>query len=159
MSLDQKVSLFTTKLRNEFAIAYGATAEPAQWEGFTTKVPSDARIEHYTWMTPSPGLQQYAGHRRFGKIDAVKYSVENVEFDAAFQVLLRDIEDDQTGGYMLKPKELAERAKLFPGRWVIKHLAAGKTRTCFDGTAMFADSHTIGTGDNLLSKDLSLIHI
>jgi phage major head subunit gpT-like protein len=140
-------------MRTEFQLAYEATAEPAPWEGFTTKVPSKARIEHYTWMTPSPGLQQYKGHRRYGKLDATKYSVENVEFDAAFQVKLRDIEDDQTGGYQLKPKELAERAKLFPGRAVIKQLALGTASPCFDGTNFFADSHTIGVGDNNLTFD------
>jgi phage major head subunit gpT-like protein len=153
MAVDQKVSIFTTALRKEFVNAYFATANPAPWENYTTIVPSTARIEHYTWMTPSPGLAQYAGHRRYANIDAVKYSVENLEFDAAFQVRLRDIEDDQTGGYMLKPKELAERAKKFPGRWVLKHLSQGKTYTCFDGTAMFANSHTLGSGRNLLTYD------
>ena len=39
--------------------------------------------------------------------------------DSAFEVKLRDVEDDQVGGYKLKPAELAQRAKLFPGRWVM----------------------------------------
>lgn len=153
MAVNNKVDVFTTTMRTEFQVAYQATAEPAPWEKFTQAIPSSARIEHYTWMSPSPGLNLYAGHRRFGSIDTVRYSVENKEFDASFQVLRRDIEDDQTGGYMLKPKELAERAKKFPGRWVIKHLSNAEGRTCFDGTNMAANSHVIGTGDNLLAKD------
>lgn len=151
MSVNNKVDVFTTSMRTEFQIAFEETAVPAPWQAYTTEVPSSARIEHYTWMSPTPGIDQYAGYRRYGKIDAVRYSVENKEFDASFEVLLRDIEDDQTGGYALKPKELAIRAKKFPGRWVIKHLAAGESRLCFDGTAMFANSHDIGTGDNLLA--------
>lgn len=152
MSVNSKVDIFTTAMRSEFQVAFQATAEPLPWERFTEVVPSTARIEHYTWMSPSPGLSQYQGHRRYGKIDTVRYSVENKEFDAAFEVLLRDIDDDQTGGYMKKPKELAERAKKFPGRWAVKHLAAGETRKCFDDSYFFADSHQIGTGDNLLAK-------
>lgn len=151
MSVNSKVDIFTTAMRTEFELAYQPTAEPAPWERFVQTVPSSARIEHYTWMSPSPGLAKYQKHRRYGKIDAVRYSVENSEFDAGFEVLLRDIKDDQTGGYLLKPKELAARAKLFPGRWCIKHLAAGASRACFDGSNFFADSHTIGTGDNNLT--------
>lgn len=153
MAVNNKVDIFTTAMRSEFANAYEAVAVPAEFAKYTTVVPSAARIEHYTWMSPSPGLAKYQGHRRYGKIDSVRYSVENSEFDAAFEVLLRDIDDDQTGGYALKPKELAERAKVFPSRWVLKHLAAGTSRACFDGTNFFANSHTIGTGDNLLTYD------
>lgn len=151
MAVDQRIGVFTTKMRTEFQVAYQATAVPAKFEKITQIIPSSARIEHYTWMSPSPGLARYQGYRRFGKIDTVKYSVENKEFDASFEVLRRDIEDDQTGGYELKPKELAERAKLFPGRWALKTLALGTTYTCFDGSAFFANSHTIGTGDNLMT--------
>lgn len=138
-------------MRTEFQKAYEATAEPAEYERFTQVIPSTARIEHYTWMSPTPGIARYAGHRRFGKIDVVKYTVENIEFDAAFEVLRRDIEDDQTSGYEIKPKELGERARNFPSRWVLKNAALGTTLTCFDGSAFFANSHTIGTGDNLLT--------
>lgn len=151
MAVDQKIGIFTTKMRTEFQRAYQATAEPAKWQNFTQIIPSTARIEHYTWMSPSPGISRYKGHRRFGKIDTIKYSVENKEFDAAFEVLLRDIEDDQTGGYEIKPKELADRARIFPGRWSLKLLGQGASSYCFDGTYFFADSHTIGTGDNKLT--------
>lgn len=152
MAVDQKVGIFTTRMRSEFLRAFKATAEPAPYERYTQVIPSDARIEHYTWMSPSPGLALYQGHRRYGKVEPIRYSVSNKEFDAAFSVLLRDVEDDQTGGYDLKPKELADRARLFPGRWVLKQLALGTTNLCFDGTAFFANSHTIGSGDNLLTQ-------
>ncbi len=151
MTIESRISILTTSMRSEFQNAYKATAEPAEWERFTQVIPSTARIEHYTWMSPSPGMARWVGHRRYGKISTVRYSVENLEFDAGFEILMRDIRDDQTAGYVQKPKELAIRAKLFPGRWTIKHLAAGATRACFDGTNFFADTHSIGTGDNLLT--------
>jgi phage major head subunit gpT-like protein len=138
-------------MRTEFLNAYEATAEPAPWEKFTQIIPADARISHYTWMSPAPGLNKFAGHRRFGKINTIRYSVESKEFDAAFEVLLRDIQDDQTGGYMLKPKELAARAKLFPGRWSIKTLSNGSTTVGYDGSNFFASSHNIGTVNNIIN--------
>jgi phage major head subunit gpT-like protein len=151
MPADNKVGIFSTKMRTEFQKAYQATADPAKYERFTQIIDSTARIEHYTWMSPSPGIARYQGHRRFGKIDVVRYTVENLEFDAAFEVLRRDIEDDQTGGYEIKPRELGERARKFPGRWVLKQAALGTSTACFDGTNFFANSHTIGIGDNLMA--------
>ncbi len=151
MTIESRVSILTTSMRTEFQTAFDAVAKPAPWEEYTQIIPSTARIEHYTWMSPSPGMALFAGHRRYGKAETVRYSVENHEFDASFEILMRDVRDDQTSGYVQIPKQLGRRAALFPGRWVIKHLAAGATRTCFDGSAFFADSHTIGTGDNLLT--------
>ncbi len=151
MTLDSRVGIFTTAMRAEFQNAFEASAEPAPYEAFTEIVASTARIENYTWMGPSPGIAEWVGHRRYGHLDAIKYIVENKEFDAAFEVLLRDIEDDQTGGYLRKPKELALRAKLFPGRYVVKNLALGASLSCFDGSSFFANSHNIGTGDNTIA--------
>lgn len=151
MSIEAQVSIFTSALKSQFVTLFEETAEPMAFEQFTERIPSTARIEHYPWMSPVPGVSLWTGHRRYGKLTTSIYSVENKEFSSEFEVLLRDVEDDQVSGYMRKPKELAVRAKKFPGRWVIKHLAAAKTRTCFDGSYFVANSHTLGTGDNLLA--------
>lgn len=142
---DSKVDLFTTAMRTEFITAFMATAEPAEYEQYTAVIPSTARIENYAWMSPVPAVKQFQGHRQYGKISEIKYTVENLEYDSAFEVLLRDIQDDQVGGYKLKPEELAEKAKKFPGRLVLSNVAKGKSTTCFDGSNFFASSHTVGT--------------
>jgi phage major head subunit gpT-like protein len=93
----------------------------------------------------------------------IKYSVENLEYDGAFSVSLRDVEDDQVGGYKLRMRDLVEKSKSpFKNRLILQTLAAGKTTTCFDGSYFFATSHNIGgyaatipgtsgnTGGNLL---------
>lgn len=149
------VNVFTTAMRTEFINAFQVTADPAPWEKFTQVIPSTARIENYAWMSPTPGIAQYKGHRRFGKISEVKYKIENLEYDASFEVLLRDIEDDQVGGYQSKPLELAQKAKLWPGKLSMLKLASAATDLCFDGSAFFADSHTIGTGDNLMTANVA----
>src|ERR1700674_3767119 len=116
-------------MRSEFEAAWQQIdpTKPAPWEEFTTTIPSTARTENYAWMTPTPGIQQYIGQRRYGKIDATKYTVNNLEWDAAFEVLIRDVRDDITGGYKLKSQDLAKRAALYPGRAVLKNLALGTT--------------------------------
>ncbi len=151
MSLDQKVGLFTTAMRNEFYTSFDAVPTPAPWEKWVQKIPSTARIEHYAWMSPTPGISQYRGHRRFGKIDTIRYSVLNLEFDAGFSVLLRDIEDDQTGGYEMKPRELSDRAAVYPSKATIKLLAAGGANLCYDGSNFFGSTHNIGTINNTIA--------
>ena len=138
------VSIFTTAMRTEFVTQYEIVAPISPWDKFVQQIPSTARIENYDWMTPTPGLGRYTGHRRLGKLSNVKYRVENLEWDSAFEVLLRDIQDDQTGGYLLKPKELAMKAKLWPGRLAVQTLNQGMNNACFDGTNFFATTHAIG---------------
>lgn len=151
MPANNIVNLFTAAMQSKFINAFEATAEVAPIEKALETLPSTARIENYAWLSPTPAIAQYKGHRRFGNIGGVNYRVENLEYDASFEVLMRDIEDDQVGGYMKKPAELAEKAKKFPNRLALSAIA--NNGTCFDGTAFFADTHTIGSGDNNLSKD------
>lgn len=143
-----KIDIFTAVLRTEFERGFNAVADPAPIDKALQIIPSTAREENYAWLSPVPAIDTYKGYRRYGKISEIKYKISNLEYDAAFEVLNRDIEDDQTGGYLRKAKDLSLKAKLFPGRRVLQNLATGKTTTCFDGSAFFADSHTIGTGDN-----------
>lgn len=145
-----KIDIFTAQMRTEFERAFNAVATPAPIESAMTIVPSTAREENYAWLSPVPGIDEYKGYRRYGRISEIKYKLANLEYDAAFEVLNRDIEDDQTGGYGIKAKDLALKAKLYPNRKSLQTLSEGQTTLCFDGTNFFANSHTIGTGDNLI---------
>jgi phage major head subunit gpT-like protein len=150
MSINQKVTVFTSKIRSTFYKSYSEVATPAPWQKITEVLSSEARIEHFNWMNPTPAISLYTGSRDYGQIGSLIYSTENREFASGFKVLLRDVEDDKTGGYQVKPKELSAKARNFPGLWSIMHLANGESLPCFDGTSYFANSHTIGEGDNLL---------
>ncbi len=151
MAINQKVTIFTAKIRDEFYRNYSEVATPAPWQKVTQVLDSTARIEHFNWMSPTPAISLYTGSRDYGQIASVIYSSENREFASGFKALLRDVEDDKTSGYELKPRELSAKAKNFPGLWSMMHLANGASLPCWDGSSFFANSHTIGTGDNLLS--------
>lgn len=139
------VNIFTAAMRQEFLRSMQAVAEPAPYEKFTTIVPSTARIENYAWMTPAPGISRYVGHRRLAVIDDIKYTVENYEYDGTLLVNLRDVEDDIVGGYKLRMKDLAEKAKApFRSRILMQLLANGASTTCFDGSNFFSSTHNLG---------------
>jgi phage major head subunit gpT-like protein len=153
------VGAFTTNLRTEFMSAMAARrpVTPAPWEAFTTKVTSTGRAENHGWMSPPPRLAPWIGSRRYANVDISKYELENRSYDASFFVPTDDIKDiqlaDGAGGYRLHAQAMADDALEFPGREVIRKLSVGATDLGFDGTAFFADAHTIGTGDNLMTAD------
>lgn len=151
------INIFSAMQRAEFLRAYGDydPAKPAPWEAFTAQIPITEREANMAWMSPAPGINQFLGHRRLGNIDAINYRVPILKFDGSYEVLNDDVKDDQVGGYKLKPQELASKARLFPGREVLRVLAAGGSNAGFDGSNFFADSHTLGTGDNNLAENFA----
>jgi phage major head subunit gpT-like protein len=145
------INLFTVMMRSEFLRGMEAVpADQLQVAPFTTFIPSTARIENYAWMTPSPGISEYVGHRRYAKLDQIKYTQENKEFDGSLSIPLRDIEDDILGGYPMRFNELGVKASRFPERWLIQKLAQGGNLGGFDGTNFFANTHVQGGSDTPL---------
>lgn len=140
-----QIDLFTAMMRREFLASIEAIAKPLPIELFTTIIPSTARIENYAWMTPTPGISRYVGHRRYGEVDQIKYTVVNEEFDGSLTVLNRDVEDDQIGGYKVRMRDLAEKARVFPQRLVPQVASLGSSTPCFDGSNFFATTHNLGT--------------
>lgn len=140
-----KIDIFTAALRTEFVTSFEAIATPAPIERAMFRVPSTAREENYAWLSPVPAVDQYKGHRRYGKISSLKYKVANLEYDTSFEVLNRDVRDDQASGYLIKAKDLSKKCKLFSGRKSLQNLAAGGSTVCFDGSNFFAN----GTGSNV----------
>ena len=142
------INLFTAQMRTEFLRGMEAVpAKPLNVEEFTTFIPSTARIENYTWMTPSPGISEYVGRRRYAKLDQIKYTIENKEFDGSLSIPLRDIEDDIVGGYPMRFNELGIKAARFPERWIMQKLAQGANLTAFDGANYFSTTHNWGGSD------------
>lgn len=153
-NINDKVTIFTAAMRSEFLQAYDALRTGIKitpWTGFVQRIASTARIEQYPWMSPPPRLKRWLGKRNYTEADFSKYKVENLEYSAEMKVKLRDIEDEQVGGFGSQMQAMATDVADFPGREAIKLLR--DNGACFDGTNFFADSHTVGTGDNNLTFD------
>lgn len=107
---------------------------------------SGGRIENYDWLTPPPGISEYAGYRRYASLSSIPYRIENKEYDAALQVPLRDIEDDKIGGWPMRFNQMGGIAARFPERWIYQTIANGDANLGFDATNFFALSHNQGAG-------------
>ena len=146
-----RIDIFTQAMNSAFVNAYDAIAEPAPIDVAITEVGSKGRIENYPWMYPPPLLHAWKGYRQYAKLGETNYRVPNVTYTAEFECPKEDLDDDQVGGLKLQAAAMARGAKEWKGIQCLNTLAAGQTTTCFDGTNFFASSHTIGTGNNIVT--------
>jgi phage major head subunit gpT-like protein len=142
-----ELNLFTSTVNQLFL--KGLQAVPAQElpiSDFTEWNTSKSRFENYDWLTPPPNIAEFTGQRRYGQISSIPYRIENREFDASLLVPLRDIQDDQIGGWPMRFEQLGTLAARFPERWVYQTLANGNSQQCFDGSNYFSTTHNQGGG-------------
>lgn len=153
------VTAFSAMARAEFMqgkLAADDKPFPAGYDLFTTQFPSTTRVETHTFMSNLPRLAEFKGYNPGSRLTSKEYTVANKEYRAGpVSVRETDLADDQIGGYLKTIQGLPNRAKKDIGHMTLAHLAAGTTGLCFDGTAMFADSHTVGSGDNLRTENFA----
>lgn len=153
------VSAFTAMARAEFQnglIERQGRVKPAKYDAFTTELGSSVRVETHLFMSNLPRLREFKGHNPEYRLASSPYTITNKEWRVGpVTVRKTDLDDDQVGGYLMTIKGIPKRAESDIGFKILDHLAAGTTNLCFDGTAYFADSHTFGSGDNLMTTDNS----
>lgn len=153
------VTAFTALARDEFMNGKLAVEErvmPAAYDAFVTNMPSKVRVETHTYMSNLPRLREFKGHNPESRIVSTPYTVENKEYRIGpVTVRKTDLDDDQVGGYLKTINGMPKRGQGDIGFRILDKLADGTSDLCFDGTAFFADSHTVGSGDNLMTVDNS----
>lgn len=150
-AVTDNIGLFTQALNAAFVNAYNTIVEPAPIDFAITEVGSKGKVENYPWMFPPPLLAAWDGYRNYAKLGSVIYRVPNITYTAQFEIPTQDLDDDQVGGFKLQAASMAEGAKVYKGIACLSNLALGQTNKCFDDTAFFATSHTVGTGNNIIT--------
>ena len=147
------VTAFSAMARAEFMNGKMEADEkpfPAAYEPFTTKMASTTKVETHTYMSNLPRLARFKGYSPGVRLMDKTYTIPNYDYRIGPVVVRKnDLDDDQIGGYLRTVNALPGRAQKDVGHEILSHLANGTTNLCFDGTAMFANSHTFGSGDNL----------
>lgn len=153
------VSAFTALAKSEFQdalIALQENAFPAEYKNLIMEMKSTVKVETHSFMSNIPRLQEFLGTSQGSRLQSSGWTVPNKTYRAGpVRVLKDDLDDDQTGGYLKSINMLPGQAQKDIGHRCLTTLAAGTSNLCFDGTAMFADSHTIGSGDNLMTANNS----
>jgi phage major head subunit gpT-like protein len=151
------VTAFSAMARAEFQnnlIEAYAKPIPADIGKLVDEFPSKVKVETHSYMSNIPRLRIFKGYTPGQRLTATPWTVENKTYRCGpVTVQKDDLDDDQIGGYLRQIAKLPQRAQKDIKYLMLKQLAAGDSNKCFDGTAMFADAHTIGTGDNLMTVD------
>lgn len=151
------VTEFSAMARAEFMQGMLAVQEelmPSSVEPFTTKIGSTSRFETHTFMSSVPQLREFKGYSPGTRLVSTPYRVENKTYRAGpVAVNKEDLDDEKAGGYLMSIKALPTIAQNHIQYKVLEKLAAGTADLCFDDSAFFANSHTIGSGDNLITVD------
>jgi phage major head subunit gpT-like protein len=151
------VSAFSALAKAEFQnqlMAVYAKPYPAEISQLVDEYPSTTAVETYPYMTNIPRLRVFKRDSPAVQLAADKWTVANVTYRCGPVVVQKEtLDDDQVGGYLRAISALPMGAQKDIKYKILATLAGGATNTCFDGTAMFASSHTIGTGNNLMTAD------
>lgn len=111
----------------------------------TTKLPINAKLAK---------MRKWEGERitRSGAI--YTYSVDAEKYELTYGIPLEDFEDDQLGFHSANIAEMGQNARLWQDDLVFAAILAGATDTGYDGSAFFADAHTLGSStiDNLFAS-------
>ncbi len=156
MSYD-RVDIFTQALNASFVNSYTGPTETSAIDKALTIVPSKGRVENYPWLYPPPLMHEWKGYRQYAKLGETNYRVPNKTWTDEIEVLYEDLEDDQIDGFKKQAAQMARTAQLWPKIQVQINMAAGRTVPCFDGSYFFATSHTVGTGNNILTGTTSVV--
>jgi len=147
-----------TNFKVIFQDAFTKAADAAEYKGIVLETDSNSDKEAYGWLGAVPALSEWKDQRKLYGLRAFDYTLTNVNYESTIEVDRNTLEDDKYGMIQHKVRQLAEGAIEHMAQLVFDLLDAGASENAYDGTAMFANTRTIGDSaniDNLLSGSYS----
>lgn len=141
------VATFNKLAKTEFNKAYSEAAEDRYAKAYT-KITSTQDSELYEWLGSVPLITEWLGGKKVKTPQNYDYTIRNKDFEGTIGVDRNAIEDDNVGIIQPRIKDLAVRAKNFPGRLISDLIVNGTTNNAYDGNAFFSNR---ATNDNLLA--------
>lgn len=131
----------------------------SDWMRWAMQVPSQAEVEHYTWIERLVQIQEFLGERVRGALKANKIDVPNKTFTGTFDVSRTDIEDDKVGIYAGAARGLYQDAINHP-EWLLKQQVLNAfTTVCYDGQNFFDDDHPALDNSGLTYSNLLMVSL
>ena len=119
---------------------------------------SDQGSETYKWLGMAPVMRQWIGGRQAKGFRENGLTIENLDFEATIEVMVKELRRDKTGQVMVRIKELADRTNAHWAMLLSELVLGGASKLCYDGQYFFDTDHEEGKSgvqSNKLSVDLS----
>lgn len=130
-------------------------AKDTSWiEKIANYFPSDQESETYKWLTQTPVMREWIGGRNAKGFQSNGITIENKEFEATIEILLKDLRCDKTGQIRMRMGELVENSYSHWLSLISTLVNNGESGLSYDGAAFFSASHAdtnSGTYKNLLT--------
>lgn len=143
---------FLAALMTNFRVIFKQSLDEAEKEfqlfkEIATEFKSDTDKETYGWMGASPNMREWKDTRVYKALKAYDYSLTNLHYEGTIEVDRDTYEDDKYGLIAPRIKALARRALRHINEQVISKM--DDNGNAYDGTAMFANTRTIGSSGNI----------
>jgi phage major head subunit gpT-like protein len=125
------ISNLFISLKTTYNNAFGAV-DP-QWKQIAMLVPSTSGANDYKWLSRFPKMQQWLGDKKIKSLEAFKYVITNMDFEATVEVERNDIDDDNLGIYSTQAEGAGYSAAQLPDELIFGAVNAAFTAICFDG--------------------------
>lgn len=115
---------------------------------------SNQESETYKWLGMVPQMREWIGGRNAKGFRENGITIENLDFEATLEVLVKELKRDKTGQVLIRIRELADRTNSHWAKLLTTLIINGETALCYDGAEFFATDHTEGDSGSQ-SNDIS----
>ena len=137
-----------TNFRALFQRDFDAAQNQQPWTDFAIRMPSDGEQNTYEWFGTVPKMENVShGTASINDLPEYNFSITNDEFQAVIEVSRMAMERDRLGLVAPRISQLAEEAARHPGELIFELFESNPN--AFDGTALFANTRTIGGSANV----------
>lgn len=136
-------------LNTIFNNAFGAA--PSVWDKIAMKVPSTTGQNDYAWLSAFPKMRKWVGEKAVKSLEAFKYTITNVPFEATIAVRRDDLEDDNLGIYGPQAQMAGFSAKQWPDELIMELVNGAFANACYDGQ-YFCDTDHVVAGASVSNK-------
>lgn len=124
---------------------------------------SDSATETYEGVGNVPAVREWLGGKQVNGLTRQTLTITNKDWESTIGFKVKDLRRDKTGFLRMRIAELMQRAVEHDAKLISDLIEAGAGTTvaaCYDGAALFSDSHSVGdsgTIDNKISVDISAL--
>tara|TARA_R110000796_G_scaffold229663_1_gene347050 strand:+ start:8441 stop:9373 length:933 start_codon:yes stop_codon:yes gene_type:complete len=112
--------------------------------------------EIHKWLGGAPAMKEWRGERVRDKLGDYDLTVISEKFESTLPFELDDWRREKTGQSLLRVREMGQKAGTLEQRLFTSLLNSnsGAGPTAYDGSAYFANSHSVGTVDNISTSNI-----
>lgn len=126
---------------------------------------STQATETYQGIGTVPQMREWLGGKNAKSFTAQSLTISNKDWESTIRINVKDLRRDKTGFLQARIAQLMQRAMAHDASRLSTLIDTGNATTngaCYDGLALFSDSHSVGssgTVDNKISVDISALPV